>query len=288
MGYNENDRIYSEYIVVSADTIERSFENDKGNIKANISTNKKISTYLPNDLMYRILANAEPSRLPGIRFIMKDDYKSFTCNLKLGDKNIDIYVDVKEDDNIMSYNDISTYLFREHIPLQYIINNSSIEEDPLFNNLYQIISVWDNNIIILNLKDKTGTLIDLSKNNNLSFEIVYDKQNVFDEYHIRLSKYMDYEFKYDKFGNVDQVTKHGLLYSKRIVYYDCQFHDTYEVNTISPVPMIFNNGIEFDYDKEYMFVEHTKAEVVNGKLIDALREVYKYSRYEYEDEILED
>lgn len=270
MGYTDKDEVYSDFLnLVNIPTgITRTFQNNKFESELHIPIQS--DKYTDNNLLYRILRNFKVSKkLPQVEIIAED--KSFCCNIKVNDRNIDINVDVSKYDAVVHYDSISTYIFRHKT------------SDKLQFDIYQIVSKWDNEIVILNLKDNICNRIDPEKGTCITFRIVYDKDNIFDEYQIRLSEYKNYKYTYDKFGNVDQVTKNSRVYSVRTVSYEPNRPSDYVIYTLSPLPMIFNNGIEFEDD--YIYVEHTRCNVMSDKVTDILREVHKYTIKEYEEEL---
>ena len=244
-------------IHVDLDKNTREFQNDG---KENILYNVKNQENGMFRLEYRILYNNH--KLPSIDASIDCTY---TCTLDIDGWLADISIFPQ---GSYAYKYDNTYIFKSR-----------------YNNSHIVVTVYKKKIIILNMQNHLLTILDTenvsSKQYHMSDIWYPGNKEYIEEYSVQMRDGEGYRFKYDKFGNVDQVTKNNQIYSARDVVYTTKSKKSRIITTTSPLLFIIDKGIQIP-DKGRIYYENTTCTIRNDKIVDVVREVYETSEEEYE------
>lgn len=243
-------------IHVDLDKNTREFQNDG---KESTLYDVKNQKYGLSRLEYRILYNNH--KLPSID--ISNEY-TYTCTLDIDGWLADISISAP---GSYVYKYDNTYIFESRY------HGKSI-----------VVTVYKKKIIILNMENLMLTILDTENVSSKQYHMYdirrYPIQDI-EDYIIQMSDGKGYKFEYDKFGNVDQVTKNNQIYSARDVVYTTKSKKSRIITTTSPLLFIINKGIQIP-DEGRIYYENTTCTIRNDKIVDVVREVYETSEEEYE------
>jgi len=127
----------------------------------------------------------------------------------------------------------------------------------------RVILAEDNKVNIFDLENNKFIHV-TSKTHSTIIDIIVDEDNIIEENQIRMKAYKGYQYDYDEFGNVDQVTKDAIIVStKEISEKDGRtlIKRTYPlVGTFFPMVILDDN-----MDKDY--IVETQELLEDGNLV---------------------